>query len=140
MADLLAELIGGIETTLHVTDLHHRLRAQTLVNYVTVTYTQCDCHINGALMVARPKQAGRKPTKAKPQTPALRKRAQRERDNHDITQKPVSEWSDRLCLLALASPMYKAASDAVAEAAWRRLGESRGFTEVPKAVRTRKRP
>ena len=115
--------------------------AKILVADVTVTYTQRDSHINnGVSMAARPKQAGRKPTKAKPQTPALRKRAQRERDNHDITQKPVSEWSDRLCLLALASPMYKAASDAVAEAAWRRLGESRGFTEVPKAVRTRKRP
>jgi hypothetical protein len=74
------------------------------------------------------KKAGR-PASNQAQTPAQRKRAQRERDNHEIAETPVSVWSERLCLIALSNPVYKAPRNGLARAAWERLGELRGFVD-----------
>ena len=71
-----------------------------------------------------------RPTTGQALTPAERKQAQRERDNIDLTEKPPREWSERLCLLALASPNHKA----LAHKAWLRLGELHNFPEVRRQV------
>lgn len=74
-------------------------------------------------------RVGRKPVNDQAQTPAQRKQAQRVRDNSELAEKPVSEWSERLCLIALASPKFKSSGDEFARAAWMRLGELRGFLD-----------
>ena len=70
---------------------------------------------------------GLPPTNGQAQTPAQRKRAQRERDNHEIAETPVGEWSERLCLIALSAPSYNNHGNALGRAAWERLGKLRGF-------------
>lgn len=73
-----------------------------------------------------------RPAAGQAHTPAQRKRAQRERDNHAIAETPVGEWSERLCLIALSNPVHKCPGNDLARAAWEQLGKLRGFLDETK--------
>lgn len=62
----------------------------------------------------------------KAQTAAERKAEQRARDWEVINTLESEKWNERQCLLVLVASRYR--GGAMDRAAWRRLGELRGYT------------
>ena len=61
-------------------------------------------------------------------TPAAkRKQRQRERDATLINEGKDDQWSERHCLAILADPRWRSGNQAMAQAAWERLGKLRGW-------------
>jgi len=56
---------------------------------------------------------------------AERKRDQRARWEQSANELPTDQWNEAICLYVLQAPHWR--KGAMGEAAWRRLGELRGY-------------